>query len=117
MPVRSLNSSVLRWPDRDTVVSALHAWLAERRRAGDAPARVGYFGSYARGDWGPGSDLDVVLIAERESASGGARASRWDLSSLPVPVDVLLYSPQEWSRLPSGRFRDTMHSEIRWLPE
>jgi len=24
--------------------------------------RIGYFGSYARGDWGVGSDLDLLVI-------------------------------------------------------
>jgi predicted nucleotidyltransferase len=27
--------------------------------------RVGYFGSYARGDWGVGSDLDLIIIVDR----------------------------------------------------
>jgi predicted nucleotidyltransferase len=28
----------------------------------DAVVRIGYFGSYARGDWGVGSDLDVIAV-------------------------------------------------------
>jgi predicted nucleotidyltransferase len=28
---------------------------------------IGYFGSYARGDWGVGSDVDlIVIVAESE---------------------------------------------------
>src|SRR2546426_10283021 len=61
LPVRSLSSSVVVWPDRAAVESALRLWAEEAARIPEL-VRVGYFGSYARGDWGVGSDLDVVLI-------------------------------------------------------
>ncbi len=56
MPVRSLNSSVFKWPDRDSIHQALTNWA--NRLAADSPKLlgVGYFGSYARGDWGVNSD-------------------------------------------------------------
>ena len=43
--------------------AALRAWSDELRRSRPKAARVGYFGSYSRGDWGVGSDLDVLLQA------------------------------------------------------
>ncbi len=49
MPVRSLDSPVLTWPDRETVVRALRAWADGLARARRDVLRVGYFGSYARG--------------------------------------------------------------------
>ncbi|MGB9639319.1 MAG: nucleotidyltransferase domain-containing protein, partial [Anaerolineales bacterium] len=61
MPVRSLNSSVLVWPNKETVVKALIQWAINAFKTNPVLIRVGYFGSYARGDWGVGSDLDVVL--------------------------------------------------------
>src|SRR5256885_999234 len=61
LPVRSLSSSVVVWPDRAAVESALRLWAEEAARIPEL-VRVGYFGSYARGDWGVGSDLDVVLV-------------------------------------------------------
>ena len=64
MPVRSSNSSVLVWPDRTIVDRAVRAWAAAAAaRRGDV-RRIGYFGSYARGDWGVGSDLDLVAIVD-----------------------------------------------------
>lgn len=62
MLVRSLTSSILRWPDAATVDRALRRWAREMARQRPELRRVGYFGSYARGDWGPGSDLDVVVV-------------------------------------------------------
>src|SRR5207249_8986368 len=90
LPVRSLSSSVVIWPDRAAVESALRLWAEGASRIRRELVRVGYFGSYARGDWGVGSDLDVVLVvagpgapvARRRSAralppSPGALAAPW----------------------------------------
>src|SRR3972149_562653 len=74
--------------------------------------RVGYFGSYARGDWGPGSDLDVMIVA---SAAGDPRARpplAWARPGLPGPADVLVYPAAELERLdPASRFARTLREE------
>ena len=62
MPVRSLTSPVLIWPNRDRVDEAVRCWGVALKASTPAAVRVGYFGSYARGNWGVGSDLDVVVI-------------------------------------------------------
>ena len=58
MPVRSLSSSVLKWPDAQTVERALRRWTKKAVRDRDDVLRA-YFGSYSRGGWGVGSDLDL----------------------------------------------------------
>ena len=58
MPVRSLTSSVLRWPDSQTVDQAVRRWAEKVVRQRQHVVRIGYFGSYARGDWGVGSDTE-----------------------------------------------------------
>ena len=65
MPVRSLSSPVLRWPDKREVDQAVRRWSERAVASRPDILRVGYFGSYARGDWGVGSDLDLVIIVER----------------------------------------------------
>lgn len=67
-----------------------------------APERIVLFGSFARGDQNRASDLDLVVIAatslpfcERigralESAAGASRR---------LPVEVLVYTPEEWRRM------------------
>lgn len=64
MPVKSSNSSVLRWPDRQTIDRAIRGWAGTLGRQRSDVLRIGYFGSYARGEWGVGSDLDVIIIVE-----------------------------------------------------
>ena len=68
---------------------------------------VGYFGSYARGDWGVGSDLDLVVIVDDSPEPFERRAARWDATGLPVPADVLVYTRAEWERL-SARPREVV---------
>lgn len=108
MPVRSLSSSVLRWPDRETVDGAVRRWAEDTAKIADV-RRIGYFGSYARGDWGVGSDLDLVVILETSSE----RASL-DATTLPVPADLFVYMEQEWEAL-GKRFRETLERETVWV--
>jgi len=115
MPVRSLSSSVLRWPDAQTIVAALHSWAEKVARERRAVRRIGYFGSYARGDWGVGSDLDLVIVVESSEQPFERRAAAWDTSGLPVPTDVLVYTEAEWrSLIQQGRFRPAT-DEVIWI--
>ena len=98
MPVRSLTSSVLRWPDPEAVREAVRGWATEvATRPG--VARVGCFGSLVKGTWGVGSDVDLVVIVEGSAEPPYRRALGFDASMLPVPADVLVYTKDEWDRL------------------
>jgi predicted nucleotidyltransferase len=44
---------------------------------------VGIFGSYARGDWGVGSDLDLVVVVEDSSEPFERRAVHLDSGREP----------------------------------
>lgn len=99
MPVRSLASSVLIWPDATTVDQAVRRWARQVASQRDGIQRIGYFGSYARGDWGVGSDLDLVIILKRAEQPFERRAAAWDTTALPVPTDVLVYTTSEWDAL------------------
>ena len=119
MPVRSLSSPVLKWPSREAVERAARDWAC-----GEAPrhpdlVRLGYFGSYARGDAGVGSDLNLVAVVEHSDLPFERRALGWDLSALPVPAEILVYTDAEWDRLEQedGRFARTLEREARWLTE
>ena len=94
MPVRSFRSSVLRWPDRDEIVAALKAWVASEASRHPDLLGLGYFGSYARGDWGVGSDLDLVAIVSASSRPWMHRSLDWTLAGLPVPADLIVYTAE-----------------------
>lgn len=69
------------------------------------PERVLVFGSRARGDHRPDSDIDILVIKESsEPRWVRARGLYGALARLPidVDVDVLVYTPQEvheWSEV------------------
>lgn len=117
MPVRSLNTRVFRWPDRDQVEAAARAWA--RRQAARHPElkRLGIFGSFTRGDWGVGSDLDLVAVVSSAERPFLERARDWDLTELPVPAELLVYTEDEWRRkiTEGGRFAKVLANEVVWV--
>ena len=117
MPVRSLNSPVIKWPDKQTVHAAICAWVKELVRRRKDVLQAGYIGSYARGDWGVGSDVDLVVILESDTNLFGGQTLEPDFMDIPVHVDLLLYSHQEWERLAQegGRFYQTVQREAEWV--
>lgn len=60
------------------------------------PVKIILFGSFARGDYTEGSDLDFLVILPKVSNRHAEMVRlRWALSSLQVPMDILVYSTQE----------------------
>ena len=116
MPVRSLNSSVFKWPDAQTIDQAVRHWAAEVGRERKDVLHIGYFGSYARGDWGVGSDLDLIIIVERAAQPFERRSAEWETTKLPVPTDLFVYTQDEWWSLsPHSRFHQTLMREVVWV--
>ena len=119
MPVRSLNSSVLKWPHRETVDRAVRTWAVAECERHSRLNRLGYFGSYARGDWGVGSDLDLVAILSESLEPFERRNLSWNLHPLPVPAELLVYTEQEWERFRRENFQffRTLERETVWVYE
>ncbi|MGH7583868.1 MAG: nucleotidyltransferase domain-containing protein [Gemmatimonadales bacterium] len=117
MPVRSSNSSVLKWPDAAEVLAAARRWAAAQRDSPLRPMRIGVFGSYARGNAGVGSDLDLVAVVNETGEPFERRASKWPLETLPVPAEILVYTDAEWRALVRGdsRFGRMLRDDVLWL--
>ena len=97
----------------------MRVWARNLAAVTPGVRRVGYFGSYARGDWGVGSDLDLVVVMDAVDEPLERRAARFDTTELPVPVDLLVYTAEEWERLASGsrRFVEAIRHETVWVVE
>jgi hypothetical protein len=94
----------------------LRRWVKDAVRLHPDALLIGYFGSYARGDWGVGSDLDLIIVVENSELPFEQRSVEWDTTSLPVPADVLVYARAEWRALDPGlRFTRTLQQETVWL--
>jgi uncharacterized protein len=117
MPVRSLRSSVLVWPDRAQVTRAARSWAGAASSQHPGVVRIGYFGSYARDHAGVGSDLDLVAIVRDSEEPFVQRGAAWPVEQLPVPADLLVYTQEEWDCLTAGntRFARVLRDEVVWL--
>ena len=63
------------------------------------PERVVLFGSYARGEAGPDSDLDLLVVSAFEGPRSRLALRILEaLAPLPVSKDVFVLTPSEWSR-------------------
>lgn len=80
-----------------------------------APDEIVLFGSYARGQGRPGSDIDLLVVAPRsgEPARELRRARQFMAGSYP-PVDLLLCTPSEAAGADSISpfLRSVLHSGI-----
>ena len=99
------------------VLSSLEEWSAAEVTHRDGLLGFGYFGSYARGNEGFGSDLDLIAIVEADDRPAMERARDWPTENLPVPADLLVYTADEWEQLQAegDRFVRTLNAEARWL--
>lgn len=115
MPVRSLRSSVMKWPDREAVDRAVRSWAGTLAGIREEILCVGYFGSYARNEWGVGSDCDIVVVVRHTDEPFEKRSRVYDADSLPVPADVLVYTAGEWEKMKQARFGRQKSSEMVWV--
>lgn len=118
MPVRSLNSSIMRWPSRQQVHAAMSKWVEQLdKTTASQVLSAGYFGSYARNAAGVGSDLDIVIIVTESHLPFERRYNIWDFSKIPVPVEAQVYTVDEWRQLPARqpRFYKTLVEETCWI--
>lgn len=76
------------------------------------PARVILFGSHAQGTAGSDSDIDLIVVLNKEGGAGSFREKMADtvqvrrlLADLNrrIALDVLVYSKQEWQALLASR--------------
>ena len=117
MPVRSLNSPVLKWPSREEVNRALRHWLKKKMATHPEIIKLGIFGSFAKENWGVGSDLDLIAIIQDSSIPFERRPAAWNFELLPVPTDILIYTEKEWQDMQKkgGRFVNMIEKEAVWL--
>jgi predicted nucleotidyltransferase len=115
MPVRSLHSSVTRWPNQSEAFESFRSWAYQQLKRRADIVRIGCFGSLAHGAWGFGSDIDIVVVLKESTIPVFRRAAEWDLTSLPVAAEIVVLTEKEAENIPSPRFREVLNGETRWL--
>jgi predicted nucleotidyltransferase len=82
------------------------------------PQKIILFGSWARGERDPHSDIDLLVIQEsnlpRPQRYAQVRRLFWGMG---IPMDILVYTPEEFARYQSvpGSFTNTVAREGRVL--
>ncbi len=85
--------------ERRASLDAVVQRLSEQLSRVDSVTLAIAFGSYARGSVGPSSDLDVIVVQESELEQGLRTAKMYELLQCPVPLDLVVYTPEEFERL------------------
>jgi predicted nucleotidyltransferase len=63
------------------------------------PLKIILFGSHARGEAGPGSDIDLLVVLPAVTNKRQAAVDiRRVLTDLPVPKDIVVTTPEEIAR-------------------
>ncbi len=77
---------------------------------------IGYFGSYARGDYTPGSDLDLLVLVPDRSNPEHIR-ERLDTFSLPVPCELFVVREKQFRETeePRNPFVEEVRDTICWI--
>ncbi len=105
MPVRSLNSAVLKWPDRREVLKQARQW-AKKLAAGHPEIRsIHCFGSITDDRWGVGGDLDILIEVSHSEKDFLERGTDYTSESLPVAADILVYTTEELVSMRSKKSR------------
>ena len=83
---------------------ALFEQIRSRLVAAIHPRRIVVFGSRARGDAKPDSDLDLMVVADLDGSLGEkSRAVHVPLLDLDVSLDLVIYTPDEYERFRKWR--------------
>ena len=62
------------------------------------PAKVILFGSHARGEAGPDSDVDLLVVMDCKGSKREKRlAIRLALHKFPIPKDIIVTTPEEFA--------------------
>lgn len=96
---RSTGSVTVIYLDREQVVEKTRAAVAALARGRAEIERVVLFGSMARGDAVPGSDVDLLMVLSESPFRFLDRSVEYKPEGIPVGVDVFAYTEDEIEKM------------------
>jgi predicted nucleotidyltransferase len=99
MQKQSFGSVQVIWLDRPAVLAATRKAVRALARRRPEVRRVVLFGSMARGEAVPGSDVDLLVVLSESQEKFLDRIPRYKPSGIPIGVDVFPYTEAELKRM------------------
>ncbi len=117
--MRDKSSSFVKvfFADKERVLRELRAWAACLREKHPEVEKVGLFGSYATGTYGPRSDADLLILLRTSDKSFRDRIPDFLPAQISVPCDVFPYTTAEIVTLQRDESPWIQHilQEVVWL--
>lgn len=117
MPKRLLNSVKIKSVHRPIVVKKLTEWADQISRSNKDILRIGYFGSYARDDYTPSSDLDVLIVLKDSNTPPHKRLHDYSIKGFPIGCEFFVFTEEEIEQKGKneGGWMHTILSEVKWI--
>jgi predicted nucleotidyltransferase len=120
MPKTSSNSVKKKSEPKSKIIAELTQWAGKIALSCPEIKRIGYFGSYARGDYTPSSDLDIIIIIKSSNKVFFKRADDYVVDNISAGCEVFVFTEEEIKRR-VHRYRngwiDTILRETEWIYE
>ena len=66
------------------------------------PERIILFGSHARGDTDPTSDIDIIIVYQTDKSFMDRLEELYLAWNIPTAIDILAYTPDEYQAMKAG---------------
>ena len=99
VPDESSISARVRYRDPEAIRKAVHDYAREVRNGHPEIHSIRWFGSWARGDAGVGSDVDLCIIVNRSDKPRRDRIMDFLPRIFPVGIDLFVYTLTEFDAL------------------
>ena len=99
------------------MIDRLKEWANQLTKMHQEVLKIGYFGSYARDDYTPSSDLDILIVVKESEKPPHKRLLDYAVDRFPVGCEVFVYTEEELERkreIKKG-WVHTMLSEVQWI--
>lgn len=95
MQIRSFNSVRIKYLDKPGIMKAIGSLVEELSQKHPEIERISLFGSFARDEAVPGSDVDILIVLTDSHLPFRDRIGKYMPSSFPVGIDVFPYTRSE----------------------
>jgi len=99
VPRQSSGSVEIKYTDPKLIDAAVRQFAAELKDRDSTVRRILWFGSWTKGTFSPGSDVDLCIIVDHDDRPRRERLPDYLPRRFPVGVDLFIYTEAEFRKL------------------